>query len=254
MRRKKAQSTSWNSVSRWYDQLVGEKGQHYHEAVIMPNALKLLELGKKDKLIDLGCGQGILSRHLPKETEYIGIDLSKDLIRRAQHYNKRPKTSFLCRDAAEPLPFQINTFSHAAFILSLQNMENGEKAVGNLFHCLKPGGKILLVLNHPCFRIPRQSSWQTDEENKIQYRRINRYFSFQKIPIQTHPSREKGPATYSFHYPLSTYCEWVSKAGFLIEKMDEWLSDKKSTGKKSAMENRARSEFPLFLAILAKKI
>ena len=34
---------------------------------------------------------------------------------------------------------------------------------------------------------------------------------------------------------------------------EEWISDKRSMGKRAGMENRAREEFPLFLAILAKK-
>jgi len=35
--------------------------------------------------------------------------------------------------------------------------------------------------------------------------------------------------------------------------MEEWISDKKSTGAKARMENRSREEFPLFLALLAQK-
>jgi hypothetical protein len=40
----------------------------------------------------------------------------------------------------------------------------------------------------------------------------------------------------------------------VIEKIEEWVSDKKSEGGKAAMEDKARAEFPLFMAIAAKKI
>jgi len=60
--------------------------------------------------------------------------------------------------------------------------------------------------------------------------------------------------TWSFHYPLSKYSHDLAKNGFVIELIDEWTSDKKSTGSKAKMEDRARREIPMFMAILAKKI
>lgn len=246
-------STAWEPVSHWYDHLVGEKGQYYHEKIIMPNILRLLEVRKGSKILDLGCGQGILSRYLPDWVDYSGVDLSRGLIERAKQYNKRSNSRYFHGDVTEKLNLKAEEYSHAAFVLSLQNLEDGRQAIQNLYPHLKPKGKLILVLNHPCFRIPRQSFWQVDDENKMQYRRINRYLSSQKIPIQTNPSQWKKSTTYSFHQSLSSYCDWLFKSGFSILKMEEWSSDKKSTGKKAQMENRARTEFPLFLSILAEK-
>jgi len=53
---------------------------------------------------------------------------------------------------------------------------------------------------------------------------------------------------------FSLFIEGLSKASFLIEKFEEWLSDKQTTGPKAKMENRSRQKFPLFLAPLAAKI
>jgi hypothetical protein len=39
--------------------------------------------------------------------------------------------------------------------------------------------------------------------------------------------------------------------GFLIEKIEEWISDKKSEGGMAKIEDKARKEIPLFMAILA---
>jgi hypothetical protein len=79
--------------------------------------------------------------------------------------------------------------------------------------------------------------------------------SEQKIPIQTNPGKgEESALTYSYHYPLSSYCNWLQKESFHIFKMEEWISDKKSEGARAKMENRARCEIPLFLALLAVHI
>jgi hypothetical protein len=132
-------------------------------------------------------------------------------------------------------------------------VEDPEMAFKNAYSHLAPQGKLLIVMNHPCFRIPRQSSWGIDEAKKLQYRRIDLYMSSLKIPIQTNPGREPSSSTVSFHHPLSFYFQSLAKAGFMIETAQEWISDKKSTGAKASMENRSRKEFPLFLALLCVK-
>jgi hypothetical protein len=74
------------------------------------------------------------------------------------------------------------------------------------------------------------------------------------IPIQAHPSQgTSSESTPSFHFPLSSLTKWLYEAGFLIEQMDEWCSDKKSTGKYAKREDRSRKEIPLFLMVKAVK-
>jgi SAM-dependent methyltransferase len=243
-------SKNWDSSEPWYTSCVGEKGHYYHQAVVLPNALRLL--GKYSSLLDLGCGQGVLARHLPEKVEYVGIDLSKELIASAKKMSKQ--SQFFVGDASNKLPVEKRDFERAVFILSLQNMEKGEEAIQNAGYHLKKGGKLLIVMNHPCYRIPRQSGWEIDEKMKLQFRRVNTYMSAQEIPIQTNPGRGgHSETTFSYHNPLSTYSNWLQRAKFVISAIEEWCSDKKSEGAKAKMEDRARKEFPLFLAILATK-
>ena len=62
-------------------------------------------------------------------------------------------------------------------------------------------------------------------------------------------------ATVSFHRPLQYYVKALAKAGFVIEKLEEWTSLKESTsGPRAKAENDARKEFPLFLYLGVKKI
>jgi ubiquinone/menaquinone biosynthesis C-methylase UbiE len=242
---------NWDSSEKWYTSCVGEKGHYYHQSVVLPKSLKLL--GKKGSFLDLGCGQGVLSRHIDESAEYCGIDLSSDLIASARKMS--PNREFHIANAEEDLPIEKTDFDKACFILSLQNMENGNKAIANAAKHLKKQGKLLIVLNHPCFRIPRQSSWGVDEKMHLQYRRINVYMSRQEIPIQTNPGqREKSATTYSYHHSLSDYFSWLQEGGFVVNLLEEWISDKKSQGAKAKMEDRARREFPLFLTILATKL
>lgn len=250
---KNKKDTSWQNVAGWYNKLVKNEGHYYHQNTVIPRSLKLLELNKDSSLLDLACGQGVLARHIPRNMYYIGIDASAGLINFAKNNNRDPRHAYMVKDITQPLHVEKTDFTHAAIILALQNIENPEKVLVNAYQHLQQNGMLLIVLNHPCFRIPRQSSWGIDEQNKTQFRRINRYLSFLKIPINMHPGEKNSPVTWSFHFPLSSYSEFLCRSGFSILKIEEWISDKKSVGKAAKMENRSRDEFPLFMAILAKK-
>lgn len=247
-------NTSWHQVGKWYQETVGLTGHYYHKHVVIPGVLRLLKIQNTSSLLDLACGQGVLARFLPKDVYYQGVDIARSLIDFAQSQDKGKNHYYTIADVTKPLPIVKKDFTHATIILALQNLERPDLAIANATHHLIKDGKLLIVLNHPCFRIPRQSSWEIDEKNKLQYRRINRYFSPLRIPINMHPGNgAKSPLTWSFHYPLAFYSEFLFKHGFLIEKIEEWVSDKKSVGDAAKMENRGRSEFPLFMAILAIK-
>ncbi len=248
--------TSWENSASWYDTAVGSRGHYYHENVILPNIARLLE-GKKEKelsVLDLACGQGVLERSLPSSTFYVGIDISKTLISLAKKRGGKKNRTFTVHDLSLPLTLSFPPFTHATCILAVQNMENPQELFRTAHRHLKEEGKFLLVLNHPCFRIPRQSHWAIDEAKKLQARKIDLYMSSLKIPIHTAPSQEDSSTTWSFHHPLSFYSKILKETGFVIEVVEEWCSDKRSSGAKASMENRSRREFPLFLTLVAKKV
>jgi ubiquinone/menaquinone biosynthesis C-methylase UbiE len=82
--------TSWEKVGDWYNQTVGDKGSYYHQQVILPNLIRLLELKKNSKLLDLACGQGVLARAIFADVEYLGLDLAANLIDQARNWTKTP--------------------------------------------------------------------------------------------------------------------------------------------------------------------
>jgi len=247
-------NSSWQKVSKWYNKAVGEEGHYYHQHIIMPNLKRILKLKEKESLLDLACGQGVLERNLDKNIEYIGIDLAGNLIREANEKKINLNHKFLLADASKDLPINKIDFDAGAIVLALQNIKKPFGVIRNFARHLKKGGQLVIVLNHPMFRIPRHSSWGEDLDNKIQYRRIDDYMTPQEIPIVAHPGKKESENTWSFHYPLSAYSEMLFDNGFCIENIEEWISDKKSTGSKAKMEDKARKEFPLFMAIIARKI
>jgi len=248
------QNTGWQPASQWYNKIVGDGGHYYHEHVVLPKLKYLLHTNKDSILLDMGCGQGVLSRKLPNLKEYLGVDLSENLIEEAIRRNQVDNYQFIVGDSTQKLEIADNHYTHAVFVLSLQNMAEPEQALQHAIKAVKTGGTITIVLNHPAFRIPRQSGWGVDEHTKQQHRWINRYLSPLKIPITMNPGKQQSSVTWSFHRSISEYTQVLFKIGCVITGFEEWTSDKKSEGKAAKMENQARDEFPLFLAIQAKKV
>lgn len=260
-----AKTTSWGNVAAWYDDTVEEEGS-YQQTVILPNLLRLMELSRGEKVLDLACGQGFFSRAFHGAgADVIGVDISKELVDIARA--KSPKAIGLHVAPAHALPFlNAQGIDKATIVLALQNIENMQETLAECARILKPKGKLYLVLNHPAFRIPKESSWGFSAEGGpaspgdekttgVQYRRIDRYLSNSRTEIVMHPGESGSEKTISFHRPLQVYAKAFFKSGFVIRRMEEWNSNKKSeAGPRAAAENRSRAEIPLFLALELEKI
>jgi len=244
--------TSWQPVSGWYDASLGKSGDFTHREIVIPKTLKLLGLDRASSLLDLGCGQGILARAINPDIPYTGIDIAQSLVGSAVKRDTNKKHRYFTADITKPLPLGASLYSHIACILTLDNIESHEAVIKNAYDHIIEHGIFFIVINHPCFRIPRQSSWGIDEQNKLQYRRINRYLSPISIPITMHPGTGgASPVTWTYHFPISSYSHWLHTYHFSILEIEEWISPKTSVGSSASMENRSRAEFPMFLAIKA---
>jgi len=254
-RKIESKNTSWQGVAGWYKDIVGERGSYYHQHVVLPGVQQFLSVQPYHSVLDLGCGQGIFGRFVGAKVDYQGIDLAGSLVSFAQKNDPAKNHLYKVGDIAKELTLDKKDFEVATCILALQNTDKPAVVISNAAKHLKENGRFVLVINHPCFRIPRQSAWGVDEKQNVQYRRVSSYMTAMKIPVAAHPSQgEKSPVTWSMHFSLTDLSSYLNEAGFAIEKIEEWVSDKKSEGGAAARENRSRKEIPLFMGILARKV
>ncbi|MCK9351462.1 MAG: class I SAM-dependent methyltransferase [Candidatus Pacebacteria bacterium] len=246
-------STSWEHVGDWYDDLLRDEDT-YQNKVILPNVVRLAALKNGMKVLDLACGQGFFSRAFADAgAAVVGTDISAKLIAIAKKNVSNAK--FFVSPAHRLEMIQEHSLDAATIILAAQNIENISEVFKEIQKKLKPGGKLLLVLNHPAFRNPGASSWGFDEQAKKQYRRIDAYMTESKREIDMHPGSQKKITTVSFHRPLQVYFKTLANAGFQISRLEEWVSHRESEkGPRKEEEDRTRREFPLFLCIEAKSI
>ena len=247
--------TLWDQASRWYDTLVGSQGTNFQKDIIMPGVFKMLSPKKGDRILDLACGQGVFSRFLSQKGMHVeGLDSSAELINHAKS-RSNSKIRFRVGDVADSKNFAKDRFDGMACLMAIQNIENMEALFENAATGLKPQGHFVVVMTHPCFRIPRQTHWGWDDEKKIEYRRVDHYRTETNVPILTPPFADEDSFTLTYHRPLESYVVALSSAGFAVDGLEEWISNKKSQpGKRAKAENRSRKEIPLFLALRAKLI
>ncbi|MBX3357539.1 MAG: methyltransferase domain-containing protein [Phycisphaeraceae bacterium] len=255
-------NTSWEAVAGWYDQM-HERGNDHYQQVILPGVLRLLQPDRGQQILDVACGQGILSRHLAAlGVHATGVEASPSLVELARQRGSGaegvPPPAYLVGDARDLSSLGPDRFDAAACVMALGNIEPLEPVMKGVADALKPGGRFVFVVSHPAFRAAGQTSWGWDDAAKLQFRRVDGYLSAGQKEIEMHPGRRAqgagGATTWSFHRPIQTYVRTLIAAGFLIQALEEWPGQRTSEpGPRAKAENRARREIPLFLGIRAVK-
>lgn len=250
-------ATSWDPVANWYARWSCRDGSQYHKTIAIPTVLDLLQPRNGETIADIGCGTGVLAPALPKGIRYIGIDASPRLIETARRRHDRRKT-FVLADATRLQTeegVRAGSADAAVFMLSIQDMEPLSKVLASAAWLLKPTGRIIIFMMHPCFRIPRQSGWGWDEDRRLQYRRVDAYLTPQRVPVRPIAPGQPG-SIKAYHEPLEAYVNGLVEGGFRIERFVEIPAYPaiKRQGKRAKAENRANREIPLFLAMRAVRM
>jgi ubiquinone/menaquinone biosynthesis C-methylase UbiE len=261
-RRKKqappSHATSWEDVADWYRGLARKKGRDLVARVVNPEVLRLAGPLEGRSVLDVGCGPGALARVMAERGAAVtGVDASPKMIeiaiRDAKEARIDPAPRFLVADAAEAEALPPGPFDLVTIVLALQNIQDPRRALGSVTRRMAPGGRLVLALNHPCFRNPGATHWGWDSETKVQFRRVDGYRTPRRVDIQVHPGSDPKLVRPSFHWPLESLFGWLRDAGLRVVDLAEPVSDRSSHGGRAAAENRARAEIPMFLVLLAER-
>lgn len=250
---RKGKPTGWDPVADWYDGWMGKEGSDHHRNLALPAVLDLLELQPNEQVLDIGAGQGVLTPHVVKaKAQYTGVDISPKLLDMARERHKQNAQFFQgdARNLAQVRGLKAGFYDAAVFLLSIEDMNPLGPVLDSAAWALKPGGRAVILMRHPCFRVPRQSGWGFDDQRQLQYRRVDSYLSELSVPMKAYGKSRSG-VTISFHRPMQEYINTLAANGLLVNHMREIATYK--TGSNKA-ERRANDEIPLFLALRAQKL
>ncbi len=259
--RSKGLYSSWEPLADWYDGWMGSEGSLHHRKLAIPTVMELLAVKRGEQILDVGAGQGVLAPYIAgAHASYTGVDASTRLLQLARkHHGDQGR--FILGDARKlhTLPgLRKEMFDAAVFLLSIQDMDPLPSVLESVAWMLRGGGRVVILMTHPCFRIPRQSGWGWLPERQVQYRRIDRYLTPLSVPMKTHAKHSRG-VTISFHRPLQQYVNSMAACGLMLDHMKEITTYKSarmdaSSNTRNKAEETANQEIPLFLGLRARKI
>ncbi|MGC9107762.1 MAG: class I SAM-dependent methyltransferase [Infirmifilum sp.] len=135
-------SLSYDDLAPLYDELYGEEQGRKNFI-----AYGFLEGSKK--ILDVGCGTGILGEMLKKAEYYLCLDLSKGMLRIFKGKNHRVISDALRADA-KILPIRDNAFEAAACITVLHEVP---EAIREIHRVLKPAGIAVISIKKKLTKI-----------------------------------------------------------------------------------------------------
>jgi SAM-dependent methyltransferase len=193
--------------------------------------------------LDLGCGEGRLSRDLKAlGHEVVGIDASPTMVAAARAAD--PEIDVQLADAAS-MPFSDESFDLVVAFMSLQDVDDYEGAIAEAARVLEPSGRLCLAVVHP---LNSAGFFEGDDaESPFVIRGSYLAGSYYRDNIV----REGLEMDFvSAHRPIQAYSDALARAGFLIERLGETDVPEEAIRRP---RSRRWQRLPLFLHVRAVK-
>jgi SAM-dependent methyltransferase len=201
--------------------------------------------------LDLGCGEGRLSRDLrTRGYRIVGVDSSPTLVRLAREAD--PEIDAYVTDAGA-LPFADGTFDLLVAFMSLHDFTDLPEAVREAARVLERGGRLCLAIVHPLNSAGRFDSEDPASPFTIRGSYLEPFRYVDEIERDGLHMRFE-----SEHRPLAAYFDALQGAGLLVEALREpplpdsaMKNPQKLTTDHREDVNRRWQRLPLFLHVRA---
>lgn len=201
---------AWEAMAAWYDAKQGDDGDQWHRTLIDPPFLRVVGDVRGRRLLDLACGNGYLARRFARMgAEVTGVDASAPIVERAR-----------ARELAQPLGITYHVADTArltmvddagvdivACNMALMDIEDAAGTIREVGRILRPGGRFVASLSHPCFDIAGASAWVIERMDftTTVWRKIRRYRECHTGQVPWRAGDEHVGDTPAYHRPLSWY-------------------------------------------------
>jgi SAM-dependent methyltransferase len=240
----------WEVNSLWWQRSFTEGADPEYAEQIIPLLRQHLEQIAPRRVLDIGCGEGQLSRvaaGLTGVKRVVGVDPTLAQLRVALDRQPPVACTRYARAAAGALPFPDASFDAAFACLVFEHIEGTVGALAEVGRVLRPEGTFLLFLNHPLLQAPG-SGWVDDHILEEQYWRIGPYL------VEHHGVEEVDKNVWIpfVHRPLSVYVNGLAAAGLYLTGMVEPAPPAGFLDR--AEEYREAAAFPRLLVLRAEKL
>jgi ubiquinone/menaquinone biosynthesis C-methylase UbiE len=158
------------------------------------------------RILDAGCGAGPLFAALrDRGAVMTGFDRSTAMLELARR-RLGDDADLRVADLSEPLPYPDDAFDDVIVSLVLHYLEDWSAPLAELRRVLKPGGRLILAVNHPLM-----FKWLHPDQD---------YFALRQWSDENDFAGQKAVLTY-WHRPLHAMTDAFTQAGFRISVISE---------------------------------
>ncbi len=220
----------WDQKAAFWDELMGNEGNRYHANHVEPTVERLLAALPGERIWDVACGNGTFARRLAGlGVSVVATDFSAGLLGYAQKRSAQAglKIDYHLIDATDEA--QLLTLGEARFNavvcnMALMDMTTIEPLAKAAARALKPGGRFVFSVPHPCFNSNAMTmvAEQEDKEGVLVDTYSLKISSYLTLP----PGKGAGAAGepvphYYFHRPLHVLLNAFFRVGFSLDGLEE---------------------------------
>jgi SAM-dependent methyltransferase len=219
----------WDQKAAFWNEQYGE-GNEFHKVLIEPAVERLLEVQPDELVLDVGAGNGAFSRWLAaRGARVVAFDFSTVFIELARQrtVEHADRIEYLIVDATDEqqlLDLGVGRFDAATANMVLMDMASIDTLASALVKLLKPGGRFVFSIQHPCFN-------SNDTDIFGESGSVNGIFTITRGVrvrgyLEVPPGKGAGMVGepnphYYFHRPLHELFAPFFRVGFMLNGLEE---------------------------------
>jgi ubiquinone/menaquinone biosynthesis C-methylase UbiE len=233
---------AWDGAADAYVGGQASGRDYYRYEFLGPAQIALCGDVRGMRLLDLGCGGGYFARAMAERGATVtAVDLSPRMIEHARRLESESPLGidYQVADAADiGSLFQAGSFDMATSCIALQDMPNADRVLRAVHHVLRPAGRFVASITHPCTDTPFRE-WAREESGRKRWLCIDRYFDRGALEY-----RWQGWAydfsTAAMHVTLEDWFGWIVGAGFGLRGFHEPRPSDEALRRRPDLEDAAR--------------
>lgn len=193
---------------------VDEETFSWNHDLVVPQLLNIVGDVRGRSVLDAGCGEGIVARHLVNRgADVTAVDVSPQLIAHGQAQDGENRIKWAVHDLSLPNPPVNEKFDVVVSNLVLNDVVDFRGFIRTIGNLTKNGGRAILSLTNPYSAPMREKA--------------HSYFDSGKAT----PYAWAEPKVYHFHRTMQDYVSAFREAGFLLSSLTDVQMTKEMVSK-----------------------
>ena len=247
----------WNRKASFWDDLHGDDGNDFHQRLVEPGVLRLLDLRAGEAVLDVGCGNGALARRLAALGAHVtAIDFSDELIalaRRRRAAGAQAVEYLHCdaTDEAALLKLGPGRFDALTCTMTLMDMPTIQPLFRAAARLLRKSGRFVFATMHPAFNSnnPIFIHEKEDRDGTVSEHFSLKLRAYLDVPPVKGAGAPGEPTPhYYYHRPLADLLGAAFEAGFVLDSLLEPTFSPEDPAKTERLDWYSFAQFPPVLS------